>query len=152
MNPVKTIVATAVVAVGGTAAAFTGVHAGQSPAAAATAQPVAQPAQAAATYTVTMSAEDLAKLAALMNGQHAKTQAKTQAGTHTAAQHTQRTHQESGVHQQHQVVSTASASASNSAPARPATSRYSAGDGHGRCRGGSYAGGASHHGGDRGHD
>lgn len=72
MTPIKTIVATAVMVVGGTVAAFNGLHIGQSPAAAANRQPVTQQTEAKATHRVLMSAKDVAKLAALMNGQQNK--------------------------------------------------------------------------------
>ena len=75
MTTLKTIAATALIAVGGTVAAFTGLHLGQSPADAAT---QAQPTKAETTYSVTMTAKDIAKLAALMNGQQTKAAAQSQ--------------------------------------------------------------------------
>ena len=76
MTSIKTIVATAVIGVGGTVAAFTGLHLGQSPADAAS----AQPAKAQATHTVTLTAKDLTKLAAMMSGQ--QTRPEVRATTH----------------------------------------------------------------------
>ena len=77
MTSLKTIAATAVIAVAGTVAAFSGLHLGQSPADAATA---AQPAKAKASYTVTLTAKDLARLATMMNGQ--RTMATVRGTTH----------------------------------------------------------------------
>jgi uncharacterized membrane protein YgcG len=62
MAPLKTIIATAVIAVGGTVAAFSGLHIGQTNADAASGQAV----KAKTTYTVTLTAKQLAKL---MHGQ-----------------------------------------------------------------------------------
>jgi hypothetical protein len=84
MLMLKTIVATAVLAVGGTAAAFAGLHAGQAPAGAATATPAAQ---ARTAQTVHLSAKDLAKLAALIGGKQAKTTARNADRTQEKAQH-----------------------------------------------------------------
>jgi hypothetical protein len=61
MTPLKTIVATAVIAVGGTVAAFSGLHIGQPNADAA-----GQAVKAKTTYTVTLTAKQLAQL---MHGQ-----------------------------------------------------------------------------------
>ena len=58
MTPLKTIIATAVIAVGGTVAAFSGLHIGQSNADAAAGQAV----KAKTTYTVTLTAKQLAQL------------------------------------------------------------------------------------------
>jgi hypothetical protein len=63
MTSLKTIAATAIIAVAGTVAAFGGLHMGQSSADATTAQPSAR---AQKTYTVTLSAQQLARL---MRGQ-----------------------------------------------------------------------------------
>jgi len=63
MTPLKTIVATAVIAVAGTVAAFGGLHLGQSSADAATAT---HPVKAKTTYTITLTAKQLAQL---MHGQ-----------------------------------------------------------------------------------
>jgi len=64
MTPLKTIIATAVIAVGGTVAAFSGLHIGQTNADAAAAN---QAVKAKTTYTVTLSAK---QLATLMHGQN----------------------------------------------------------------------------------
>ena len=64
MTPLKTIIATAVIAVGGTVAAFSGLHIGQTNADAATAN---QAVKAKTTYSVTLTAKQLAKL---MHGQN----------------------------------------------------------------------------------
>lgn len=86
MTTFKTIAATAVIAVAGTFAAFTGLHLGQSPADAAGSQPV----KAKTTYTVTMSAKQLAQL---MRGQNSGgTQAKH---VRKAAHRRQTTHRSS---------------------------------------------------------
>ena len=84
MLMLKTIVATAVLAVGGTTAAFSGLHAGQTPAGAAAATPAAQARNA---QTVHLSARDLAKLAALIGGKQAKTTARKAGHTQEKAQH-----------------------------------------------------------------
>jgi hypothetical protein len=63
MTPLKTIIATAVIAVGGTVAAFSGLHIGQPNADAAAGQAV----KAKTTYSVTLTAKQLAKL---MHGQN----------------------------------------------------------------------------------
>lgn len=70
MASLKTIAATAVIAVAGTVAAFSGLHVGQSPAAAST---VAQQAKARASYTLTLTSKDLAKLSSMMRDQQTKT-------------------------------------------------------------------------------
>ena len=64
MTPLKTIIATAVIAVGGTVAAFSGLHIGQPNADATTAN---QAAKAKTTYSVTLTAK---QLATLMHGQN----------------------------------------------------------------------------------
>ena len=68
MTPLKTIIATAVIAVGGTVAAFSGLHIGQSNADAAAAN---QAVKAKTTYSVTLTAKQLAKL---MHGQNGAAQ------------------------------------------------------------------------------
>jgi hypothetical protein len=92
MTTFKTIVATAVIAAGGTVAAFTGLHPGQSPAEAATA---AQPAKTRATYAVPVTVKDIAKPAVVVTGQPAR--------THAARHHQRR--QERQVHHGRQAAS-----------------------------------------------
>jgi hypothetical protein len=64
MTTIKTIAVTAIIAVAGTVAAFSGLHLGQSPADASAAN---QPVKAKTTYSVTLSAKQLAQL---MHGQN----------------------------------------------------------------------------------
>lgn len=63
MTPLKTIIATAVIAVGGTVAAFSGLHIGQPNADAAAGQAL----KAKTTYSVTLTGK---QLATLMHGQN----------------------------------------------------------------------------------
>ena len=70
MTALKTIVATAVIAVAGTTAAFGGLHLGQ-PSANAASPTASQPTQSQATYTVRLSEKQLEHLADLLGGRHA---------------------------------------------------------------------------------
>lgn len=83
MTALKTIVATAVIVVAGTTAAFAGLHAGQ-PSANAASPTASQPTKSQATYAVRLTEKQLEHLADLLGGHH------------NAARHTQRS--------QHQVV------------------------------------------------
>jgi hypothetical protein len=139
MTTLKTIAATALIAVGGTVAAFTGLHLGQSPADAAT---QAQPTKAQTTYSVTMTAQDIAKLAALMNGQQTKAAAQVKAHDRS------RTHQKRQVHQKQQTThraSTHSSTDGGTSYAHQSTSHYY-GDGHSSCGGTTHHSGGSDHG------
>ena len=99
MTPLKTIIATAVIAVGGTVAAFSGLHIGQSNADAATGQAI----KAKTTYSVTLTAKQLAKL---MHGQNS-------GATHQARHH-QRHAQRHAVRYQNNGSSSRSYSGSRS--------------------------------------
>jgi Flp pilus assembly protein CpaB len=142
MASLKTIAATAVIAVAGTVAAFTGPHLGQSPAAAAT---VGQQAKAKASYTLTLTSKDLARLSSMMRDQQTKT-AVPAAAHHEAHQGQQAAHRAT-----HAATSSASRACSRGATAqRCAThprSRCSRGDdpssGHrgGGCRSDQQGGG-----------
>ena len=143
MTTLKTIAATALITVGGTVAAFTGLHLGQSPADAATR---AQPTKAETTYSVTMSAKDLAKLAALVNGQQTRAAAKSR--VHDKSQ----THRERQVRQQQQTThrdgdrsETRSNTRSGGSTPQHSTSHYY-GDGHSSCGGATHHSGGSDHG------
>ena len=144
MASLKTIVATAVIAVGGTAAAFTGLHLGQSPADAATAaQPAkAQAAKAQASYTVTLTAQDLAKLAAMMNGQ------QTKAPVRTATQHKTEAHhkQTATRHATHQATHQVSYRAASPSSTTSSTTHHSASHSGSGCYDGGHDGGSGHHG------
>ena len=130
MTSLKTIAATAVIAVAGTVAAFSGLHLGQSPADAATA---AQPAKAKASYTVTLTAKDLARLATMMNGQQNKA---TVRGT---------THHKQQVHHQRQTTHHASYASAGRSYTRSGNT-YSQRSGY-RCYGYGHSGnGGSGHG------
>ena len=139
MTTLKTIVATTVIAVGGTVAAFTGLHLGQPPADAA---PQAQPVKAKTTCTVAMSAKDLAKLAALMNGR--QTNAAEQAKVHDRS----RTHQKPQVHKKQQTTHRVSTHSGT----RSTTNGGATHAQHGTVRtDGHSSSGATHHGGGSGH-
>ncbi len=77
MTIIKTVAVTAIVAVAGSLAAFSGLHLGQAPADASTAQPV----KAKTTYTVTMTAKQFAQLMRSQNG--VATQKAKQHARHT---------------------------------------------------------------------
>ena len=121
MTPLKTIIATAVIAVGGTVAAFAGLHIGQPSADAAT----AQAAKAMTTYTVSLTAKQLAKL---MHGQN------------NGAAHKVRQQQRHAV--RHQNTSSSSRNHNNSRTYSGSSRSYSGNSGY-RCygSGGSYSGG-----------
>ena len=71
MKALKTIVATAVIAVAGTTAAFGGLHLGQ-PSANAASSTASQPTKSQATYAVRLTEKQLEHLADLLGGRHAK--------------------------------------------------------------------------------
>jgi hypothetical protein len=147
MSTLKTVVATAVVVLAASSVAFGGVHFGQQSAGAATAVATPQPTQAGATaqttYMVKLTAQDLARLAAMMNGQHAAIQTRTHA-RHAAT---------------HQATSGGSAYAAYRAGGQQAAQAYGSGSAssgsgyhcpsygdHG-CRSGNASQGSSHGGG-----
>ncbi len=71
MKALKTIVATAVIVVAGTTAAFGGLHLGQ-PSANAASSTTGQPTKSQATYAVRLSEKQLERLADLLGGRHAR--------------------------------------------------------------------------------
>ena len=139
MTPLKTIIATAVIAVGGTVAAFSGLHIGQTNADAATGQAI----KAKTTYSVTLTAKQLAKL---MHSQ--------QSGVMHEARHQQRHAQRHAVRYQNNGGGSRSYSGShsyNGSSSSYGSRSYSGHSGY-RCNnyGGSHSGswgGGSHSGG-----
>ena len=121
MASLKTIAATAVIAVAGTVAAFSGLHLGQSPAAATA---VAHQARAKASYTLTLTSKDLAKLASMMRDQ--------QIGTAASAVAHHEAHR--GQQSAHRAAHVATYTASRTCP-RGATARRCATHGRSRCSG-----------------